>query len=300
MRLVALELLERRQPGIGVAEADDETDRDLPVGEVVHERPPVRLRVEWPAGGVHHEPRHVPRFVDLPQLLDADAVALRIAVLRETELLDQQLAEVAARAFGEQHVLRVQFHAELEVGRGLAVLADAQVAGDDAAHRTTLVVQHLRGREAGEDLDPERLGLLPHPARDVGEADDVVAVVLEDRRQHPVRRAPRRRLGQEQEPVLGHRHVQRRALLLPVGNQFGQAARVHHRARQDVRADLRTLLEHADADVLALLGRELLQADRRGESRGPGADDDHVVLHRFARAELFDEPLLPTWIHGSS
>ena len=38
--------------------------------------------------------------------------------------------------------------------------------------------------------------------------------------------------------VLGHRHGQRRALVLPVGNQLIERLGIDHRARQDVRADL--------------------------------------------------------------
>src|SRR5690606_2807806 len=52
--------------------------------------------------------------------------------------------------------------------------------------------------------------------------------------------------------------------------------------REDVRADLGTLLQHADRHVLALLSRQLLEPDRRGEPGWPATDDDDVVLHRVA------------------
>ena len=56
--------------------------------------------------------------------------------------------------------LRVQLHARL-VGVGLlALLADAHVAGGDAFDAPFVVVEHLRGGEAREDLDAQRLGLL--------------------------------------------------------------------------------------------------------------------------------------------
>ena len=42
---------------------------------------------------------------------------------------------------------------------GLAVLADAHVAGGDADDAAVLL-QHLGGGEAGIDLDAQRLGLL--------------------------------------------------------------------------------------------------------------------------------------------
>ena len=53
---------------------------------------------------------------------------------------------------------------------------------------------------------------------------------------------------------------------------------IDHRARQDMRADLRALLEHDHGK----LGAELLQPDRRGKTRRPGADDHDVELHAFA------------------
>jgi hypothetical protein len=68
--------------------------------------------------------------------------------------------------------------------------------------------------------------------------------------------------------------------------QLGQRARIDDRAGEDVRSDLGALLDDADAEVLALLGAELLQADRGREARGARADHDHVVLHRFAFAHL--------------
>ena len=104
-----------------------------------------------------------------------------------------------------------------------------------------------------------------------------------------VGRAVRAGLGQEQEAVVGDRLVQRRAVFLPVGNQLVERARVHDRAGQDVRAGLRALLEHARPRLLALLGGELLQADRRGQAGRAAADDDDVVFHRFARAVLGED-----------
>ena len=62
------------------------------------------------------------------------------------------------------------------------------------------------------------------------------------------------------------------ALGLPVGDQFVQRARVHHRAGQDVGADFGTLLDQADIDP----GIELLETDRGGESGRTAADDDDV------------------------
>ena len=99
--------------------------------------------------------------VDLPQFLDADPIGLRIRVRVELELRDQLAAEVAAATFGEQRVLRVQFHAELEVLGRLAVLAHAHVAGRDALHGAVVVVQDLGGREAGKISTPSASACAP-------------------------------------------------------------------------------------------------------------------------------------------
>jgi hypothetical protein len=146
-----------------------------------------------------------------------------------------------------------------------------------------LVDEHLGCREPGIDLDAERLGLGGEPLAQVAQARDVVAMVVHQPRQRPVRNPVRLVRGQDQEPVLDDRRVQRGALGFPVGNELGQAARIDDGARQDVSADLRAFLDEADGDVAAARRGELLDADGGGEARGTAADDHDVVFHRFAR-----------------
>jgi len=65
-------------------------------------------------------------------------------------------------------------------------------------------------------------------------------------------------------------------------------ARIHHRAGQDVGADLAAFFQHADVHVLAFFGRQLLEADRRRQAGRAAANDHDVVFHRLARAVLFE------------
>ena len=95
---------------------------------------------ERPAHRVLDEAGPVLVRLDLPELLDADAVFLVVAARVEAEAVDELLRQAAARALGEDRVLGAQLHAAGEVGARLAVAADAHVAGrdaDDPAHPRT-------------------------------------------------------------------------------------------------------------------------------------------------------------------
>ena len=95
MGLPALELLERTEPRIAVIEPDHEAERHLVVLGVIHERAAVRVVVEWPTGGVDHQARLVPGGINLPQLLQADGVALRVLAIVELELRNQLAAQMS-------------------------------------------------------------------------------------------------------------------------------------------------------------------------------------------------------------
>jgi hypothetical protein len=152
---------------------------------------------------------------------------------------------------------------------------------------TPLTVQHFGGRKTREDFHPERFGLLAEPAHDIGQRNDVIAMVLEAGRQQPVRCLVTLALGQEQKAVFAHLREQGRAALFPVGEQLVHGDRVHDGARQDMGADFAAFFEHADRDITALFGCQLLEPDR-GRQPGRAAADDHdIVFHRFARAVLF-------------
>ena len=94
----------------------------------------------------------------------------------EVELADRRAGQVTPRALGEHGRLRGDVRARLEVPERLAVAAAALVARADAAHDAVLDEQLLGGR-LREDVGARLLGALGQPARQLGDRDDVVAVV---------------------------------------------------------------------------------------------------------------------------
>ena len=134
------------------------------------------------------------------------------------------------------------------------------------------------GRGLGEDVGAGLLGLVGQPARQLGDRDDVVAVVAERRRRRLERQGPVR----AQHPVDGvlvDLAVGGPVLGLEVGEELLQARRAHHRAREVVgTADL-ALLDHGHRHLaealhqLRLVGQQLQQLVRAREAGGAAADD---------------------------
>ena len=139
VQLEALELVERRQMRVLVVKPDDEADGDLIVLHMVHPRPAIGLGIHRPADGVDDQTFLVLGRIDLPQLLDADAVGLRIDALAKLEALHQPLGQRTPATLREDGLLGVQLHARRVVVGMLTVLADAHVAGGDALDRAVLV-----------------------------------------------------------------------------------------------------------------------------------------------------------------
>ena len=86
--------------------------------------------------------------------------------------------------------------------------------------------------------------------------------------------------------VLGHRHGQRRALVLPVGDQLVRAPSGSITAPDRMCAP--TSLPFSRMQTRQLAARFARPAasggSRRSSPAGPGADDHHVILHGFALA----------------
>jgi len=60
----------------------------------------------------------------------------------------------------------------------------------------------------------------------------------------------------------------------------------------EVRAGLAAFFQHDHRNIFALFGCQLFQADGGGQAARATADDDHVVFHGFARAELGEDFLV--------
>ena len=191
--LEALELVERTEPGILVVEIDDEADRHLILCQMIEINPPLTLAAplltERPAAAVQHPAGMRLASRHLPQLLEADGIVLRLALrlggVFQREQGDQLFAEVAAGPLGKQGVAAIQCHAGHVLRLGIARFVETQIAGHYAPYPVRFHDEFAR-REAGVDLDPERLGLPGEPAAEVAEADDVAAVVVHARWHRPV------------------------------------------------------------------------------------------------------------------
>src|SRR3546814_6571868 len=140
MLLPALELLERVEIGVAIAQPDDEAQRHLPIVLMVEEAAAISVR-QRPPLGMNDEARLVLGGIDVPQFLHAQAIDLLLAVGVERELALQYLGQMAARPLRKEGVAGMQFQPRLIVGLAIALPVDAHVAGRDALHRPVLLVE---------------------------------------------------------------------------------------------------------------------------------------------------------------
>jgi hypothetical protein len=140
----------------------------------------------------------------------------------------------------------------------------------------------LDNRDAGIDLHAQTFRLLAEPAAQAAEAADVTAMIAHQRRHEHRRERQSAGLREIIEAVLADGRIERRALLPPLRQEAVERHRIDHRAGQNMRADLGAFFQHYHGQLLAALGRELLEPDRRSEPRRPRADDDDVELHGLA------------------
>ena len=88
----------RIKPRIGIVQASYESKRNNIVLTAIHPSAAILARGQRPSHGVNHFARsNAPRW-DLPKLLHAHAVSLRVRILGEIEFFDELLSERSARA----------------------------------------------------------------------------------------------------------------------------------------------------------------------------------------------------------
>ena len=109
----------------------------------------------------------------LPQLLNADAVHLRVVWIFQVEAFDDLLGAGAARAFTENRHFGAKIVPWLEVRFRLTVLVDSFVI---RLHADDLVAveKHLAGGKSSKDGDAGRFHFFRHPLDKLVDGDDIV------------------------------------------------------------------------------------------------------------------------------
>ena len=112
------------------------------------------------------------------------------------------------------------------------------------------------------------------------------------RKSGPTKTRPTRSPATASQPAAGEAAIPAAQITVPADTFSSPSVtpvalqRVHDRAGQDVRADLRAFLDNAYADLVSAFDGKLLQADRRSEAGGACAHHDYVILHRFTFSQF--------------
>ncbi len=263
---------------IGVIETGDEADVDDVAVHAVDPAAAERVAGQRRAERVNHVARREPAGRNLPQLLDADRVHLRIAIAIEPEFRDRRLGQRAARALTEHDDFREQIGTGFVVRFVAAVGRDALVADAHADHALAVPQQFLAGKRR-EHVGARRFGFLAEPLREAVERGDVFAVVVEHRRRE--RRFDLAARGEEPHLIAAHRRVESGRDVF-ARKEFEQRLRIDDGAGETVIPDLAALLDHHDREFAAGRLRELAEADRAGQTRRAAADEEDVDLEGIA------------------
>src|SRR6185312_7230838 len=267
--LEALELVEGRKRGVAVVEVDDEAQIDPAVVGVVTEAATRGGVVERVAEIVVDAAGFMHRLRDLPYLLDTESEFLWARFRIEVEALDELPGQRTPRALPDQRVSGANTDARGKAGLGIAGPIAAEIAGYDAGDGALCIRQHVDGGGHREDVDAKRLRLVAEPADEIAERSNDAVMRPHQRRQQPVGQHDIGGAAEDVEAVPGDRGTDGRTLFPPVGNELGEADRVHHGAGEDMPTDLRGLFDHGDACLLPLL----LETNGRREAGRAGADD---------------------------
>ncbi|EAP75820.1 hypothetical protein ISM_13180 [Roseovarius nubinhibens ISM] len=276
--LEALELHIGEEMRVLVVQVNHETHVNLIVLKVIDERPAAGIAAQGPAHRMGDRAFLVLGRIDLPDLFHAETEFLRLMARGEIVFLDHFLGERAAHAFRQEDIFAMQLHPRLGAVPDRAIGLEAKHPGDDAFDFAIVAIDQLGTGHAREDLNAERLGLFGHPAADIAHRHDVIAVVVHQRRHREIGDADLARFAQHVEIVFLHRHVERRALGFPVGDELVETTGIKHRAREDMRPHFRPFFEHDNIEI----GIELLETDRSGEPGRARTNDHDIIFHGFA------------------
>jgi len=133
-----------------------------------------------------------------------------------------------------------------------------------------------------KDLDAKAFSLFGQPTADLTEAGNVVAMVPYQGRHQPIGKAISFSLRQEQKAILGHRRVKKDAVILPIRKKLIHRNGIDDCSRQDMGADLRSLLHDPYCHVMTAPCRELPELNASRKACWASADDGDVELHYFA------------------
>ena len=221
--------------------------------------------------------------INLPEFLQADAEFLRLAPFVQLEFGDKLFRQRTARALGEKRVFAAQLHATDKGVLGLAVAANAHVAGGDAEDFALVAEQKLDRSETRIDFHAEFFRLGAEIAADIAERADEIAVIIHHRRHEEIGQAQPAGGAEQVEMVVRDLEFQRRVgVFAPPRQQLVKADGVNHHAGQNMRADFGAFFHQHDGKVRI----DLLEPYRRRQARWPAADHHHVIIHSLARLEL--------------
>ena len=264
---------------VPVIKRDDQAEVHLVICGVVQKAAALSTLVEWPPGGVDDQAFLVTLRLNLPNLLDTDAIMLRIGVLPQIELAHDLFTEVATHTLRKNRVLAQQLITRRIRALFLAILTDTHIAGGNAGDTPFGVIQNLGSSKSRKHVDAHGLGLFGQPLAKLPQADDVVTMIVHGTRQEQARH--RRGTGCTREivnPIALALGFHRSALLFPVRNQFVETAGLHNGPGKNMRPDLGAFFHHDDRQTLI----ELQQANRCGQSGRTATDNNDIELHRFA------------------
>ena len=92
----------------------------------------------------------------------------------------------------------------------------AHIAGGDAFDGTVFIEQHFGSGKTRVYLHTQRLGLLAEPATDIAQRNHLIALIVKAAGQQAVRYLGGTGFGEDEEPVFGHRRIERGTVFLPV------------------------------------------------------------------------------------